>query len=367
MILTELAPGGAEKVVLELTRQLRFHGHEVTVVSLKPSPPEGRRTVPDGLLACGAKIIFLDLDKLRLWRIFSLFRVIRRENPDIVHTHLIHPNLIGRIVNLLTRKPLVNSIHIAERRAGKEGFFLLDHLTFPLCDICTAVSSAAARFHEAKCGLKENSIRVVYNGSDPVPQASPEKIAELKREWGLDSCSKMIGLVGRLDPQKGFDRFFPLLPHLARKMPDEHIGVVLIGDGPERERLASLAAEVEKQCPNVRIHPAGYRNDAASLMTMFDLFAMPSRYEGYGLSLAEAISAGVPVFCSTADSLPELCAWIPDHAFLADFDRETPDALAELLAKALSASRYKGMVIMSNEQMFEAYYSLYDSLRKNHS
>ena len=365
MILTELAHGGAEKVVLELVRRLRLHGHDVTVVSLMPEPPPEQRAIPDALFACGAKLVFLRLTRSTPWRVLSLYRVIRAENPDVIHSHLIHPNLLGRMVNVLTRKPLVNTIHIAERRSGKGLFFFLDRLTFPLCDVCTAVSNAAARFHERKCGLKENSIRVIYNGSDPVPQASPETIASLKREWEVDSCSKIIGLLGRLDPQKGFDRFLALLPYLARKLPPESkVGIVLIGDGPERERLRRQAAEAGAQCPNLCIRMPGYRKDAASLMSMFDLFAMPSRYEGYGLTLAEAFSAGIPVFCSTADSLPELCALVGDHFFTADFDRETPDAVAERLLTALSASRYEGRVIMTNGQMYQAYLALYESLRR---
>ena len=361
MILTELAPGGAEKVVLELTRQLRMHGHEVTVVSLKAEPPEDRRAIPDDLLACGAKIFYLNLTKTTLWRILPLYRIIREENPDVIHAHLIHPNLLSRFINILTRKPLMNTIHFAERRLGKLGFFILDRLTFSLCDICTAVSNAAARFHEKKCGLKKNAIHVVCNGSDPVPQTAPEQIAELRNAWGLAACSKIIGLVGRLDPQKGFDRFLMILPHLSARLPaDQMFGIVIIGDGAERKFLETLAAEVQRQCPNLRIFLAGYRKDASSLMAMFDLFAMPSRYEGYGLALAEAVSAGIPVYCSTADSLPELCALIPGHSVLADFDHESSEVLAQkLLDAALSASRYEGKVFMTNAQMYEAYFALY--------
>ena len=366
MILTELAPGGAENVVLELTRRLRMHGHDVTVVSLKAEPPEGRRTIPDGLLACGAGIVYLNLSKRFFRAVLSLYRVIRTENPDVIHSHLIHPNLLSRFVNVLTHKPLVNTIHIAERRSGKGIFFLLDRLTFPLCNVCTAVSHAAACFHETKCGLKQNSIQVIYNGVDPIPPPSPEWIHSLKKKWGVENCSRIIGSVGRLDPQKGFDRFLMILPHLsARLSADQRFGIVIIGDGAERKFLETLAAEVQRQCPNLRIFLAGYRKDASSLMAMFDLFAMPSRYEGYGLALAEAVSAGIPVYCSTADSLPELCALIPGHSVLADFDHESSEVLAQkLLDAALSASRYEGKVFMTNAQMYEAYFALYELLSR---
>ncbi len=363
MILTELAPGGAEKVVLELTRRLRSHAHDVTVVSLMPEPAEGRRAVPEGLSACGAKVIYLNAVKKAPWRLFSLFRVIREEKPDVIHSHLIHPNLLSRFVNLRIRKPLVNTIHIAERRRGKGLFFLLDGLTFSWCDACTAVSRAAARFHERRCGLKENSIRVIYNGSDRVAPASDERLRQLKKEWGLESCRKIIGSVGRLDWQKGYDLLLRVLPELSRRIPSGgSVGIVIIGDGPEREKLAGQVRLISERCPNLKICLPGYRKDAASLIAMFDLFVMPSRYEGYGLALTEAISSGVPVFCNPADSLPELCALIPGHAFLADFEHDSAALLAERLMEALSAPRYEGREIMTNEQMYREYLALYESL-----
>lgn len=124
------------------------------------------------------------------WRLLSLFRVIREEKPDVIHSHLIHPNLLSRFVNLWTRKPLVNTVHIAERRPGKGLFFRLDGLTFSWCGACTAVSKAAARFHEKRCGLKENSIRVIYNGSDRVAPASAEQLRQLKKSGGLSPAGR---------------------------------------------------------------------------------------------------------------------------------------------------------------------------------
>ncbi len=366
MILTELAPGGAEKVVLELTRCLRRNSHDVTVVSLKSAPPSERRAIPDELSACGAKIIYLDVTKSAPWRLWSLRRVINQENPDVIHAHLMHPNLLSRVINRLTRKPLVNTIHIAERRTGKGLFFFLDRITFPWCNSCTAVSEAAARFHEQQCGLKSGSIAVVYNGSDSVPLASAEQLRDLKKEWGLDSCKKIIGSVGRLNYQKGYDLLLRVLPELSRQIPPgQNFGVVIIGDGPERQPLEEQAAELRKQCPNLKICLPGYRKDAASLIGLFDLFVMPSRYEGYGLALTEAVSAGVPVFCNRIDSLPELCAFIPEHSFLADFERDTSPELAAQIMTALTAPRYEGREITTNQQMYEAYLDIYNSLLDN--
>ena len=124
---------------------------------------------------------------------------------------------------------------------------------------------------------------MIYNGSDRVAPASAEQLRQLKKEWGLEPCRKIIGSVGRLDWQKGYDLLFGVLPELSRRIPrNESVGIVVIGDGPEREKLAAQVRGMEEQCPNLKICLPGYRKDAASLIAMFDLFVMPSRYEGYG-------------------------------------------------------------------------------------
>ena len=363
MLLTELAPGGAEKVVLELARGFRRRHHDVAVVSLKPEPPEQRRAVPDGLQECGAEIFYLNLSGFRLWRLLRLFSIYRKFRPDVVHAHLMHPNLLSRFLKLFFHIPLVNTIHIAERRSGKNLFFLADRLTRFLCDSYTAVSVAAARFQEDRCGLQPGSIRVIYNGSDPVEAAPKELMDSLRRDWNLDSCARIIGSVGRLDRQKGYDLFLNLLPRMEPFFPEGGtFGIVILGDGPEREKLLGLAEDVNRNHPRFRVVLPGYRRDAASLIGMFDVFVMPSRYEGYGLTLTEAFSAGVPAVCNSVDSLPELCSLVPDHSFLVDFRKDEPETIASVLLTAAQIPHFPGKTIMTTDAMCSAYLSCYASL-----
>lgn len=361
-LITGLFPGGAEKIVFETVRCLLENGQQAAVVSLQPEPSGSDRTIVDALHALGIRPYFLGLSLRRPWRIFTLRRIIRREAPDVVHSHLMHANLTARLVRMFCKFPLVNTIHIAERRESRKIglLFLLDRLTYRLCDVCTAVSAAAARFHEHRCGLPENSIRVVYNGSDPVPPKSTEVLARIRQEWGLAETSRLIGSVGRLDWQKGYDIFLERLDALAPLIPaGERWGIVLIGDGPERDRLCRLAAEMEARLPSLKIVLPGYRPDAASLIPMLDLFVMPSRYEGFGLTLTEALAQGVPVLCSRADSLPELCAMAPENTMTADFSEI---GLTEIFRQALTLPRLPGRVLFTTAGMTADYLKIYRSL-----
>jgi len=361
-LITGLYPGGAEKIVLETVRSLLASGHAAAVVSLQKEPKGQERTVVNALDQLGVDPYFLDLSVLRPWKLLTLLRIIRKESPDVVHSHLMHANLTARLVRLFQRFPLVNTIHIAERRKSMKVriLFLLDRLTWHLCDLYTAVSKAAAEFHEQQCGLPQGTVKVVYNGSDPVSPLPADRIAAIRKEWGLDGTARIIGSVGRLDHQKGYDIFLSGLDALKPLIPPrEQWGIVLIGDGPERNKLRALAAEISEKMPELRIVLPGYRPDAASLLPMLDLFVMPSRYEGFGLTLTETMAQGIPSLCSKADSLPELCAFAPENTMTADF---TSSNLTEIYRKALQMRKQPGKIFRTTREMTGEYIQCYQRI-----
>lgn len=359
LLITGLFPGGAEKIVLEMVRSLLRSGHRAAVVSLLGEPPKHVRTIVDQLEELGVHPYFLNLSGAGFFRIFRLPGIIRSEAPDLVHSHLMHANLAARLVRLFCRFPLVNTIHIAERRSALKVklLFRLDRLSFRFADVCTAVSKAAAHFHEQCCRLPEGSIRVIYNGSDPVRPKSPEEIAAMKQQWGLGHAAKIIGSIGRLDFQKGYDLFLRSLPSLVPLIPaGERWGILLIGNGPEREKLTAQAAEIEREYPVLHIVLPGYLPDASAWLPMLDLFVMPSRYEGFGLTLTEALSLGIPALCSNEDSLPELCAFSPENTLTNDF---SDPEMTDVYRAALQLPKLPGKLFRSTGQMTEEYTALY--------
>ena len=111
--------------------------------------------------------------------------------------------------------------------------------------------------------------------------------------------------------------------------------------------------------PELRIVLPGYRPDAASLLPMLDLFVMPSRYEGFGLTLTEAIAQGIPALCSKADSLPELCAFAPENTMTADF---TSSNLTEIYRKALQMRKQPGKIFRTTREMTGEYIQCYQRI-----
>ena len=320
-LITELTPAGAEKIVCELSIALSAKKNEVSVISLMPFPQND--TILCELRNKGINVISLDLRKVSIWRICELRKLINKFQPDIVHSHLIHSNIISRITKLFSKHKfkLINTVHIAERRNNKKWHFFLDKLTFKLCDIQTCVSKTVRDYHSEKIKIDNKKMPVVYNGLPIVPQINEERICTLRKEWNVANCAKIIGSVGRLDWQKGYDLFLKHLSAICAKIPEnETWAIIIIGEGKYRKELENIIAS--QKFDNLQVNLIGFRKDAAECIGAFDLFVMPSRYEGHPLTLVEAMFSGVGIIGSKAETIIEYGHDYSNIEFI-DFNNET--------------------------------------------
>ena len=358
-VITGLFAGGAERVVADLSVGLRTRGHEVTLISLQPLPLSSPALA--ALRSAQVPVQSLGLTRTTPWRLFALGRLLRQLSPELVHAHLIHANLASRLATPRQRRPwlLVNSVHIAERRPGKSWHFLLDRQTLSRCDVQTAVSAAVRDFHAARLGVPAESMPVLYNGIRAPRRLAVAEIAALRQGWGVADCTRVIGGVGRLDWQKGFDRLLESLPALAAALPPgERWGVVILGEGAERARLEKLALRSPQ---NVLVRLPGFRPDAADCVGAFDLFVMPSRYEGFGLTLAEAMAHGAPVLASGVDSLPELLAGYANGGTW-DFTQPAAAPLADEIRRLAARTERTPSLRFTLDAMVDGYLRLYARL-----
>jgi len=229
-VITELKPAGAERILANLSLGLKEKGHEVIVVSLRPLP--ANMVIIAELKRGSIPVYSLELGKLCLWRMFRLKKIIAEFRPDVLHSHLLHANIVCRLNSFRRKYKLINTVHIAERRKSCWWHFLLDKLTLSLCDCQTAVSQAVRDFHSRRLGIQPDKMPVIYNGIHAPKKLSGGEIEKLKNEWGIKDCQKVIGSVGRLDWQKGYDLLLKLLPELSKRIPSvEKWAVLVLGEG----------------------------------------------------------------------------------------------------------------------------------------
>lgn len=153
-----------------------------------------------------------------------------------------------------------------------------------------AVGTSTARQIETVIGLPTGSVEAVANGVPAGPAANRPVDAR------APGAHFVIGAVGRLDRQKGFD----VLLRALQRLPDAHL--VLVGDGPERAALLDLAAALDV---TNRVTITGWREDATALLESFDVVAVPSRFEGLPLVILEAMLRARAIVATPVGSISE--------------------------------------------------------------
>jgi glycosyltransferase involved in cell wall biosynthesis len=214
-------------------------------------------------------------------------RAIRSFRPDIVHANLSSPwscqyaiaaaALTGRSAVAVYQLP-VPALSARQRFAKR--------LTSRRVDRHVGVGERTSREVESLIGLPAGSVRTVHNG---VPDVAVDSVPRLRP-------GAIVGAAGRLEQQKGFD----VLLRALRDVDD--VTLVLIGDGSEREQLQSLAHSLGL---DDRIVWLGWSADVRSYLPAFDVFVLPSRFEGFPLVVLEALLAETAVVATDVGSVPE--------------------------------------------------------------
>lgn len=359
-LITELQPGGAERVLVDLCLGLVRRGHQVKVIALRPFIADS--VIVDELKCAGITVLNIGLRKSMPWRVLYIRKLLNDIKPDIVHSHLFHANLVSRLNSYNRYFRLINTVHTMETRKSKQWYFLADKMTLSWCDVQTAVSESARNFHAEHLCINPDTMPVIHNGIVTPKKLSATDINKLRIEWGLDNCSAVIGSIGRLGHEKGYDMVIEALPQIAAFVPaGQTWGVVIIGEGTERDKLEKMAKNAP---PAIKVCLPGFRRDAAECIGAFDLFIMPSRYEGFGLALIEAMSHGLPIIASEIGPLRELLKNYSNGCFW-DFSANSTAALAEKIFHTIQKKSLPSPDLsFTSDKMVENYLELYNSQLK---
>lgn len=281
LVITSLGVGGAERLLTSLADRYVAMGHEVMLV----------RFFGDAeLKPCDERVILRNLHMRRgpLSVIIALWqyrKIVRSFRPDVVNSHLVHPNILTRLLRLVTPMPrLVSSAH--NTNEGSHGRMLAYRLTDRLADISTNVSDEAVKAFEQQRALRPGRMRVIYNGIDTQSFTFDESARHIvRRELGIDASTPLLSAVGRLSEQKDY-------PNLLRAFAGLEGGPVpprlaIVGDGPLRVELVGMA---ESLGVADRVHFLGVRHDVLDLLSACDLYVMSSAWEGLPMVILEAMA-----------------------------------------------------------------------------
>jgi glycosyltransferase involved in cell wall biosynthesis len=294
--------GGPEKTILNSPRFLPPLGYRAALAYLHPPQDPGFALLKQRAEAAGAELISIpDRGPADVSVIWHLARLCRQRRVAIWHGHDYKSNALGLLIRRLWRMRLVTTLHGWTNLSGRVPLYVrIDKWCLPRYEAAICVSEdLVAQCHAL--GLPANRVHLVHNAIDTRDYARRRPPSEAKRAWGLDEDALLVGAVGRLSEEKGFD----LLIRAVHRLRQQGLPVVLwiAGEGPARPALERLIGELGA-ATYVRL--LGHLADPRGLYEALDLFVLSSYREGLPNVVLEAMALQAPVLATRVAGVPSL-------------------------------------------------------------
>lgn len=329
--------GGTEIQTLNLVRVLVDAGYEVTVCCYY----EYDQTMVVKMHEAGAEVLLMELRRTDgLWNLFRvLIKVFNEIAPDIIHVQYVAPGLVPIIAaRVAGMDKVIATVHQPGRTHGWKARILL-RFGARLCKTFFCVSKSVeeswfgdSALFDPELYRKGRKHFTIYNAVDTERisrEANSAHVAQLRTSLDLEG-KKVIGFVGRLRWEKGPHILVAAFARVAKLLPDTRL--LVVGDGPGREELFNQAKELGI-AENILWLGQRSQDEVFQLYGLMDIVAMPSIFEGFGLTAVEAMSAGVPVVAADVDGLMEIVSAGETGLF---FPSGNSDALAACIIDLLN-------------------------------
>lgn len=252
--------------------------------------------------------------------------LVRNEQVEVIHAHEFTANTYGSLIGQILGVPVVATVHgksyFAEQVKRRVAYRYVSRVSRMV-----AVSEDLKQFIVQRVGVAEHRVNVVYNGVDVAGPFPVDQLSAIRADLRLDRYDHVIGAVGSLYPVKGHIHLVKALPEILRACPKTLL--LLVGQG---ELEPVLKAEVVKRNLDAHVRFLGFRSDVPALLSLFDVFVLPSLSEGHSMALLEAMAAGKPVVATKVGGNSELVL-DGDTGFL--IDSESPESISDRVVQVL--------------------------------
>ncbi|HXD87382.1 MAG TPA: glycosyltransferase [Urbifossiella sp.] len=294
--------GGPDKTILNSPRFLEPLGYRMLCAYLHPPGDQGFDALRANAERYGAPLISIPDRGPWDWRVVKLLlATCRREKVAIWHGHDYKTNALGLLLKRFWRMRLVTTVHGWVRHTARTPlYYKIDKWCLPRYERVICVSDDLVE-ECTKCGVAEKNLVFVENGIDAADYRRRRTIREAKEALGFPTSRFLIGAVGRLSDEKGFDVLIRSVHALVQQKEDVHL--VIVGEGSERATLERLVAELGMQD---RVSLPGWQTDVRGYFEAMDAFALSSHREGLPNVLLEALALEVPLVATRVNGVPRL-------------------------------------------------------------
>jgi len=325
-------------------------GHKIFIASSGGNMEEEFR-------ALGVHLVNLNIrTKSELnWRIyaasFSVKKYMKQNEIALIHAHTRITQVMGCLLDRFAGIPYVSTCH---------GFFKkrLSRRMAPCWGRkVIAISEAVAHHLKQDFNVQREQISQINNGIDleQFAEVDEQTKRNLRKDFSIEA-EPLIGIVARLSDVKGQDILIQAMPSIMKEFPQ--VKLLIVGQGKMESELKHLVEKLNLQ-KHVLFYPVV--NETKRILILLDVFIMPSRQEGLGLSVMEAMACGIPVVASNVGGLPAL---VQDGKTGLLVQPDHPEALARAILQFLRNPSLASSIAKEAKQLIERLYSAEDMVKK---
>lgn len=233
-------------------------------------------------------------------------KLIKKYNPDIVYAHSSKAGAIARVADIGLKNRCVYNPHgwaFNMRCSAKKKamYTAIEKMAAPFCDKIICISDAEKQSALDKKICREDKLHVIFNGVDIETYENGVHGAIKRRNLNIPEDAFVVGMVGRMSPQKAPDVFVKMAKQVKDKVPNAHF--IIVGNGNQEDEIRKYA---EDNGFSNSLHITGWVDNPMSYVELFDVACLLSRWEGFGLALPEYMMAGKPIVASRVDAIPNI-------------------------------------------------------------
>jgi glycosyltransferase involved in cell wall biosynthesis len=349
--------GGPDKTILNSPRFLEPAGYRALCAYMHPPGDPGLDHIRSRAEAWGAPLLSIPDRGPWDWRVASrLLEVCRLEGVSIWHAHDYKSNALGLLLARARPMRLVTTVHGWVKFTRRTPlYYAIDRLCLRHYERVICVSEDLREACLAS-GVPGSRCELIENAVDTHQFTRRTSREEAKRRIGLRPDQLVVGAIGRLSAEKGFDILIEATGRLIRGGID--VALIIAGEGDEEQRLEELAAASGLRG---RVHLLGFRQDTAVLFEAMDIFALSSLREGLPNVLLEAMAMGVPVVATRIAGVPGLIRHGSNGLLV---EPGSPEALAGALTALLADDALRGGLQRAGRATVETSYGFEARMRK---
>ena len=296
-LVEELTIGGLEKILTSIVLNLDKKKYNVSVWCLREGGFFANKLAKEGI---DFKILHISTSRNPL-SIYKLYKLLKSRKFDIIHTHAYSAGTIGRMSAFLAGVPVIISHNHSVYDYYNRRYHFVEWFLSLITDRVVCVSDIANRFANETQRINARKLITIHNGIDSEYTVLEKRTSGLRKELGIPVDHSVICTIAHLEEHKGVKYLLESASLLLQSRND--VSFLVVGEGRLKEKLKILCADLKIE-ENVVF--AGERGDIPEILSLTDIFVLPSLREGLPLTILEAMACGKPVIATNVGGIPEV-------------------------------------------------------------